>query len=324
MKILILTGIYPPEIGGPSQYAYNLEQEFKKLGHEIRVAKFSEVRHLPSLIRHVVFFSKILRQLIWCDWCLALDTFSVAVPTVAAARLFGKKAIIRTGGDFLWESYIERTGDPILLRDFYGSTRYKWSTKEKVVFILTKWALTHAAKVIFSTVWQRAIWRVPYQLNINKTAIIENYYGPKQQSSLPKKQNFIWAGRPVKLKNLDILPKNFIFEIYDLSHAALMEEIRHCYAVIVPSLSDISPNLVLEAMAFNKPVIATQETGIKDRLGGAVIWIDPKNPVDVADKIAWLQDPENYRLQIEKVRQFTFTHNWSDIAKEFYEVARNW
>ena len=55
MKILIATGIYPPDIGGPAQYAFNLEQEWKKLGHEVRVIKFSDVRYLPRYSAYCLF-----------------------------------------------------------------------------------------------------------------------------------------------------------------------------------------------------------------------------------------------------------------------------
>ena len=119
MKILITTPLYPPDIGGPAQYAFNLEQEFQKLGHKVRVIKFSDVKHWPSGIRHFLYFFKLLPAMFWADWCLILDTFSVGLPAVVAGRLLGKKTIIRTGGDFLWENYVERTGKLVLLRNFY-------------------------------------------------------------------------------------------------------------------------------------------------------------------------------------------------------------
>lgn len=175
MKILIATPLYPSEIGGPAQYAYNLEQEFKILGHEVHVAKFSAVRSWPNGLRHLLYFFSLLPKIQQADFILALDTWSVALPAVAAGRLLNRKLVIRTGGDFLWESYVERTGDLVLLRNFYQTTREKWSLKEKVIFYLTRWVL-RCASVVFSTDWQRQIWRGPYNLNLAQTVIIENYY----------------------------------------------------------------------------------------------------------------------------------------------------
>ncbi len=45
---------------------------------------------------------------------VALDTYSVAFPAVLAAMLFRKKLVLRVGGDFLWEQYLERVKKPKL------------------------------------------------------------------------------------------------------------------------------------------------------------------------------------------------------------------
>lgn len=322
VKIVVATGIYPPEIGGPAQYAFNLEQEFKKLGHEIRVLKFSEVRHLPTFIRHLVYFFKIFSALHGADWCLTLDTFSVALPAVMAGKILGKKVIIRTGGDFLWENYVERTGDLVLLRNFYQTSWSKWNFKEKTVFLVTKWVLHHASLVVFSTDWQRQIWREPYQLNLEKTAIVENYYGPKSSEVYVAGKNFLVAGRNLKLKNLDILKNlKFDFEIGRWSPEQLDEKLKNCYALVVPSISDISPNIVLQAIRYNKPFILTKENGIRDRLGEIGVYVDPLNPEDIREKLEWLSEKTNDKSQVQKIKDFAFQHSWSNMAQEFLTLT---
>jgi glycosyltransferase involved in cell wall biosynthesis len=37
MKILLVTGIFPPDIGGPATYIPNLARYLKKKGHEVRI-----------------------------------------------------------------------------------------------------------------------------------------------------------------------------------------------------------------------------------------------------------------------------------------------
>lgn len=177
MKIVIAAPLWPPEVGGPAQYAFNLAREFKALGHRVKVVKFASVRPWPSGLRHLLYFAKIWAALWRAEWCLALDTFSVALPAVLAARLLGKKIIIRTGGDFLWENYVERTGDLVLLKDFYETRLDKMTLKENLIFYLSRWALRHASALVFSTDWQRQIWFGPYGLELEQTKIIENYYG---------------------------------------------------------------------------------------------------------------------------------------------------
>ena len=121
MKILITTGIYPPKIGGPAQYAKNLKEAFEKMGHIVSVKTYNIDDKIPTGIRHLYFFLKILPKIIWSDVVFSLDTFSVGLPTVLASKIFNKKCIIRTGGDFLWEQYVERTKNKILLRNFYNT-----------------------------------------------------------------------------------------------------------------------------------------------------------------------------------------------------------
>ncbi|MEK7208986.1 MAG: glycosyltransferase family 4 protein [Patescibacteria group bacterium] len=330
MKILIATPLYPPDIGGPAQYAYNLEREFKNLGHKVRVKKFSDIKHLPSGLRHFIYFCKILPAMFWTDWCLALDTFSVALPVVLAAKLFGKKTIIRIGGDFLWEQYVERTGKLILLRNFYQTELEFFSKKEKIIFRLTKWILHHATTIVFSTDWQRQIWRKPYKLNLAKTVIVENYYNIKELSFLPSTKNFLWAGRYLKLKNLDYLKQAFIsiqldrpdlsLEIGQWSPQKLEEKIKTSYAVIVPSISEISPNLILSAVNYGKPFILTLENGINNRLEEIALLVDPINIEDIKNKIIWLADEQNYLKQQKKIINFSFIHSWSKMASEFLAI----
>jgi glycosyltransferase involved in cell wall biosynthesis len=322
MKILIATGIYPPDIGGPAQYAFNLEREFQKLGHEVRVIKFSDVKHWPSGLRHIFYFFKIFPTLHWADWCLTLDTFSVGLPSVMAGRLLGKKTIIRTGGDFLWENYVERTGKLVLLRNFYQTEIPNFNFKERLIFKLTRWILKQSSLIVFSTDWQRQIWAKPYNLDLSKTKIIENYYGRKEVSNEPEQKVFISAGRNLKLKNFDILkPLNFVFEIGQWSPEKLTEKIRSCYGLIVPSVSEISPNIVLDAIRCNKPFILTEENGIQDRLGEIGIYINPLNLADVEGKLLWLSDKNNYETQIKKITNFNFEHSWSELAREFLDLV---
>lgn len=83
MKILISTGIYPPDIeGGAAQYARNLYETWKVQGHDVKVAAYRWERAFPAGIRHLLFFTKILRKGWNADLILVLDTWSAAVPTM--------------------------------------------------------------------------------------------------------------------------------------------------------------------------------------------------------------------------------------------------
>lgn len=342
MKILISTGIYPPAIGGPAQYAKNLAQELGNLNQEVKVRTYGWESNLPTGFRHLVHFLKILPTVWWSDAIIVLDTYSVGVPVYLATRIIRRSYVVRIGGDFLWESYVERTRKKVLLREFYDLGKRDWTTKEKIIFWLTKKVLAGANKLVFSTKWQADIWQNPYKTNKSKVFNIENKYQTSVKSNRPNtdqnlnvdRKVYIWAGRKVFLKNIDNLKKAFSvakennpfldLEILSaVSHGDLMNKILASYVVIIPSLSDISPNLALEAVSLGVPVILTKETGVKERLADTVEYIDPLDIENIAQKILFLADDENYSQAVEKVAAFSFSHTYSDIAKEFMELIKS-
>ena len=74
MKILIATGIYPPDIGGPAKYAKSLRDEFAKLGHKVKIVKYRIEKKLPIGIRHCLYFLRVVLNLPKTDLIIALDT----------------------------------------------------------------------------------------------------------------------------------------------------------------------------------------------------------------------------------------------------------
>lgn len=333
IKILIATGIFPPDIGGPAQYAKNMAEEFTRLGNEVKVLSYGLEKKLPTFVRHFAYFLRVIKVIGSTDLVVALDTFSVGLPAVIAAKIFRKKTIIRIGGDFLWESYVAKSGDMLILKKFYEVSP-ALSRKERVIFSLTKFVLRNSSALVFSTEWQKAIFEKPYELRSDKIFVIENFYGEKADcfafSPVPPK-NFLWAGRILKLKNLELLKKAFdeakkingdikLEIITNMSHKALLEKIKTCYAVIVPSLSEVSSNLILDALRCDKPFILTRETGLYEKLKDIGVFIDPLNEGDIKEKILFLANEVNYNKYREKIENFNFLHSWRQIVQEFLAI----
>ena len=313
MKILITTGIYPPKIGGPAQYAKNLKEEFLKMGHSVTVKTFTTEDKLPTGIRHLFFFIKTLPNFLIADKVFTLDTFSVGFPTVLLGSIFGKKVVIRTGGDFLWERYVERTGKKVLLREFYKNEKPFFSFYEKVVFRITKFTLDYSYKVIFSTPWQRDIFVGAYGLDLNKTNIVENYYGAKEQSIGFQDFTFVASARRLVWKNFDILEDSFkiLKEYYpeaklfteNIKYEEFMEKIKKSYAVVLVSIGDISPNMILDAIRLNKPFICTREIGIYDRIKSCGIYVNPLNQGEIVEALKKITDPVTYSIEKKKIEE---------------------
>lgn len=336
MKILIASGIYPPDIGGPAQYARNLYETWKKQGHEVKVAAYRWERAFPPLVRHILYFLKIIRKGWNADLILVLDTWSAAVPTMLACSLMHKKYHLRTGGDFLWESYTERTGDLVLFRDFYQTRLAKLNFKEKLFFKWGGQSLRKATTVIFSTDWQKKIFENVYMLDKKKTCIIENYCGVREPFVEPENRAYVAGTRSLKWKNAEFLKSAFAqaqaqvktrgltdieLDCGKAVYDSFVEKVRHSYAVVLVSIGDISPNMIFDAIHVGTPFILTKENGITNRVKDCAIFVDPLDKNDIAEKIAWLADPANRAKQAEKVRNFTWTHTWEQIADEIVKVG---
>lgn len=118
MKILIATGIYPPEIGGPATYTKMLEKHLPQYGHEIFVAPYGWVRRYPKIIRHFVFVWKLIQESKGCDVVYALDPVSVGLPVCIASFVTRKPFILRIAGDYAWEQGQQRFGITAVLDTF--------------------------------------------------------------------------------------------------------------------------------------------------------------------------------------------------------------
>ncbi len=335
MKIIIATGVYPPDVGGPAQYAKNLKDKFSKKNHEVGVFFYKIEKKLPPIVRHVFYFFRIFFQVRSADFVIALDTFSVGLPAVCAAKIWRKRIVLRVSGDFLWETYINRGGKLITLSDFNKQTPVL-SLKEKLIYSLQGFTIRSSTALAFNTVWQKKIFEDKYDLKTEKNFVVENYYTKREswKSGTGNKKIFLWAGRPIRLKNLDLLKKVFLEIKSDneevelkmvskLSYNDLLEEIKKSYAVILPSISDVYPNFILDAVSLGKPFIMTRETGQLDRFGDIGIFVDPLDKESIKQKILFLLDNNNYEEYKNRVAQFDYSHSWEQIAEEFLDIYHN-
>ncbi len=331
MNWFIATPSLPPAVAGPAQYAEGIAAELKRRGHVIRVVAYGALeRALPPGLRHLVYALRLLPALMRSDIVLALDTWSVGFPALLLARLFRKKFMVRIGGDYLWESYVERTGKEILLSEFYLAPR-PLSLKERLIRRLTKRLLTYADAVLFTTAWQRDIWHVAYRFNAARAHVLENVFPERDAEKLPRSRVFVAAGRPIRLKNLQRLKRVFkeIEKQYpdiSLDTKALPPEehrarVALSYALIVASHSEVNPNTLADAVRAGKPFIATRDTGALLRLSAIGAFIDTRDEKALARAIEELLDEKTYTAARERVRAFSYVRLWGDVVSDLEGIA---
>ncbi len=145
--IVIATGLYPPEIGGPATFASLFEKGLAKHSMAHTTIPFSSVRYLPKLVRHVAYGWRVYRAASSDSIVLALDPVSVGLPSLLAARARGARFFLRVGGDYAWEQATQRScyddvpesfpGDvhalPLPARIMYAVQRYVAVRAERVL-----------------------------------------------------------------------------------------------------------------------------------------------------------------------------------------------
>ncbi len=334
MKITIAANIYPPEIGGPAEYSRQLFETFLVQGHETTVVTYGSLKKFSTGVRHALYFFKLCFDSYGADYIIAMDTYSVGLPAVLFAKIFGKKIVVRVGGDFLWETWTERTGKPVLLSEFY-TVKQKLSFKEKIIFRLSRFTLRTVDMVVFSTEWQRNIVMKPYRLKKEKTCVVENFYSPVEALSIqpaesfsekiflsPSRDRFIKNKKTLEMvfKHVSAKYSHVMLDTSIVSREMLREKIAKSYAIIVSSISEVSPNLVLDGLAYGVPGVVTRDTGIADRIKDMVVFVDPLSHDDIARGVESLLDPAVYDACVQAIMSHTFTHSWNEIAQEFIDL----
>ena len=330
MKILITTAIYPPEIGGPSFYAEGLKNAFEKQGHDVQVVLFGKLKKFPTGVRHLLYALKVLRAARGAEAIVTLDTFSTAVPVGLVAPFIRAPIICRVGGDFVWEQYVERTRDLVPLPSFY-ERRAVWNAKERLSFRLIRFALSHM-QVVFSSSWQRDIWRKPYALIDTRVGVIENVI-PARIAALPsQRKNFLLLGRQLILKNADAFSRAFEeakkklprIELDEglVPRDELFERLKSAYAVALPSVSDVTPNLIIESITCGKPFLLTKYSAYAERFKSFGVIVDPLSQEDMTRGILELADAAVYERLSKNIVAFADVRTYDDIAVEFMRLIK--
>ncbi len=140
MKILITTGIFPPDIGGPASYAGLLGRELSKRDISVTVLTYSSVlkyeadnaqpfrvvrvwRGIPKILRHFIYFLKALFLAKKADVVFALNAVSAGLPALWAAKIRKKKFFVKIVGDYAWETAVNKDKTFLLIDDFQKSKR---------------------------------------------------------------------------------------------------------------------------------------------------------------------------------------------------------
>ena len=377
-KLTIAAGIFPPDIGGPAGYVVKLGSALVKRGWGVDVVCYTDVgcrmsdvgydfsvfrvlRGGSKLVRYFKYFLRVMKVARDSDVIYAQGPISAGLPAMLGAKFLRKKFVIRLGGDPLWEQAVEESRTRYSLNNYYE--KEKKTLKEKfLIFVINK-VLKAADKIIFTTSFQKEIYKKYFNVKEDKIVIIANPFpvvGVLVEASYSTPRTLLYAGRLMKLKNLDVLIEVFaevirknnkllilkiigdgfekerlrlkvknlkiedqvIFE-KPIIHQEILKEIQKSYLCILPSLTDISPNFALECLMLGKPILLTKETGLNENLKNNLILIDPQNERDIKEKINYLLDEDNYQAYCEKIPKINKDWDWDKVTEQHILIFRN-
>lgn len=225
MKILIATGIFPPDIGGPATYAAQFAAACPKYGHTAMVVAYRDPkarlrafsypvvfvsRAYPSFVRHAVFFFACLRAGYSADILFAQGTVSAGFPAACAAFLLRKRLIVRVAGDFAWEYAMNRKISNYSIEDFQNHR----SPSLTVAFVryIQRRVCQASAQVIVPSVHLRDI-VVQWGVLAGKIAVVRNAImdddAPRATQRPPFSHTVLSAGRMVPWKGFTSLIRVF-------------------------------------------------------------------------------------------------------------------
>lgn len=370
MKIVIASGIFLPELGGPATYAAKISQEFVKLGHQVKVLAYSDkleydfdkdlkypvfrIKRSNKLSNYFNYFKQLGKVAKDADLIYAFDHFSAGIPAALFCKMYKKDFYIRVGGDFIWERFLDYNDEALTLKEFYEKNIHLKSENKR--FKIIKWVFGQATGIIFTTKFQLQIFKKYYNLSPDKLFVVSNPITKDIDISRNKiNKEIVMAGRFIHKNNILNLIKAFskvtdksyklvligegniknkmesliaelnltdrVFIEPKLSRKDLADRMSKAYLAIWPSLTDISPNSLLEALSVNVPVVSSTEIGF-DFIKNKIKTFDPRNIEDIAMTINSLLDEPAYRKYEQAIDSITYDYDYSQAAKDTINILK--
>ncbi len=158
IKILIATGIFPPDIGGPAAMIEELIGSLVNNKFKLKVITYAETgergklnygnetvniykinRNRNIFFKYFFYLRRLLQLAKWADVIYATDIYSVGYCAYLAKKILGKKYIIRFAGDSAWETAVSNnwTNDYIVnfQKKVYDDKIEKLKNKRKKILL---------------------------------------------------------------------------------------------------------------------------------------------------------------------------------------------
>lgn len=168
MNILIATGIYPPEIGGPAGFAKALAGALARRGDSVSVVTYGDGRTergsgfsvsvVPrvggAFVRYVRYAYVVWREAKNADIVFLQGAVSEGLPGTMGACLAGKPTLLRVPGDYAWEAYQQAPGATELLDEF---VKHRHRGAVRILEAVERWTAARAALVVVPSLYLKRV-----------------------------------------------------------------------------------------------------------------------------------------------------------------------
>jgi glycosyltransferase involved in cell wall biosynthesis len=223
-RILLITDIFPPDIGGPATFINQLGHQLAQLDYRVTVVCTSEqdeestdkqrpykirrIRRRPSSLQHSLRVRAILAQEIRRHDLIFSN--GLEYPTFQVCRLLRRPYLLKVVGDSAWET-ARNTHQTLLSIDEFQSTAAAGQPWEKLVHKRTAFA-RHAQRVITPSHYLRRIvigWGVPPErvVTIYNGVPLETFTAFQPRPRKEETLNLLFIGRLANWKGVDTLIK---------------------------------------------------------------------------------------------------------------------
>ena len=218
-KIIIATGIFPPEIGGPATHSLLLATELQKSGVDVVVVAYSDdkkeydfkviriSRKQNILKRYFKYFYAILKESNKNSIVYAQDPISSGLPACFASAFRRARFILKIVGDYAWEQGSSRRNVKDSIEDFQAK---KYGFFVSVLKFLERFVAKRASDLVVPSQFLKSI-VLKWGVKESRIRVVLNSYTKKDnivcKNIHTDKKIIVSVARLVPWKGLDQLIK---------------------------------------------------------------------------------------------------------------------
>lgn len=357
MKVVLATGIYPPQIGGPATYVAQLSERLAYQGIKVKIITYGDEpapqgavqvvtvsRAGGTIVRWIRYALALRRHAADADIVYAFSSVSCGIP-LWLSHLKHPKRILRLGGDFLWERYTDGGGDQSLKEWYAAGPRFHSAMNG---------LLRTFDHIVYSTEFQQSLYEHSYRALPSSTVVLNAL--PDNTPVLHEKHDpfrLLFLGRFVPFKNLGSLIHalaelpgalltlvgdgplqpvlhTLIDELHLADRVKILptqagaekeETLRTQDVLVLPSYTELSPNTALEARSLGLPVLLTAETGLNHPLTDGTQLRNLRTPRDIVNAIREIE--ASYSVLAERSAMALPKRTWEMVTEEHIRLFQS-